>query len=329
MAPNVTLRQVKGIDQILNRQKLVISLINRSGGRVTRLHLVKQAFLLKENLDPRFAASFYGFVPYHSGPSSFTLYHELGSMASAGLVRFPSLRAVEITDDGDKATRHLEPGLEQEIERFQETYGQYGTNELVDLVYSRYPWYTTRSRRRGYSAIQPKEADYAVYTIGYEGMQVDEFLDLLLRSGIRRIIDVRRNAVSRRFGFAGSTLSSLARKMCVKYCHEPGVGVPTEWRDHLETAQDLSRLLQKYAGELLTDAEESVKRIDRWVVSEPSALMCMEADPARCHRSVLAQSVHKATGLSVKDLRWFDERDLSDHARSSHRDDLPTPVGGS
>lgn len=318
-----------GMNLMLNRQKLLIGLIDRSGERVTRLHLVKQAFLLKENLDPRLASSFYGFVPYQSGPFSFTLYHELGSMASAGLIRFPSLRAVELADDGVEAARALEPGLAEKLERFEVIYGRYGTNDLIDLVYANYPWYATRSRLRCYDAVETSQAGTAVYTVGYEGMQVDGFLNLLLHCGIRRIIDVRRNAVSRRYGFYGSTLSRLVRKVGIKYRHEPEVGVPSEWRGHLETAQDLGQLFQRYGRELLPHVEDSVGDITRLVVSEASVLMCAEADPARCHRSILAQSVHQATGLSVKDLRWYDGGNLSDHARSDYRDDLPASFGRS
>jgi len=68
---------------MLIRQKVILSLIDQMGnqspsgnhGKVSRLQLVKWAFLLENE---RKMKTFYQFVPYHYGPFSFTLYHELG-----------------------------------------------------------------------------------------------------------------------------------------------------------------------------------------------------------------------------------------------------------
>jgi len=289
---------------MLTRQKLIIALIKHSGGNTTRLRLVRQAFLLREYLSPCYARSFYQFIPYGYTPFSFTLYHELRNMVEAGLVALRSWCSVQLTDSGLEMPLNLDPALSGEFERFWADYGGYTVGELVDTVYEQYPWYALENIRIRREHTSQKETDCAVYSVGYEGMQVDGFLNLLLRSGIRQIIDVRRNAVSRVFGFHGSTLASLAERVGIGYRHMPRVGVPSAWRSHLDDEKDLDMLFTRYRDEVLPFAEDSVKSIASWMSSKPSTLMCMEADPSRCHRSVLAQSISDITGLAVSDLRW-------------------------
>ena len=85
---------------MLIRQKLIIALIKCSGGSTTRLKLVKQAFLLRQHLSPRYTHAFYQFLPYKYGPFSFTLYHELQKMIDSGLIELPSSNAIRLTDLG-------------------------------------------------------------------------------------------------------------------------------------------------------------------------------------------------------------------------------------
>ena len=311
---------------MLTRQRLIIALIKHSGGSTTRLKLVKQAFLLREHLSPCYARSFYQFIPYRYGPFSFTLYHELGNMVEAGLVVLHSSRAVQLTDIGLETPLNLDPALSGEFERFWANYGEYPVDELVDMVYDQYPWYALRSKRIEHHHISQKETDCAVYTIGYEGMQVDGFLNLLLRSGIRQIIDVRRNAISRVFGFYGSTLASLAKRVGIGYRHMPQVGVPSAWRSRLDDEKDIDMLFTRYRDEVLASAEDSVKNIASWMSSRPSTLMCMEVDPTRCHRSVLAESISDITGLTVSDLRWTNGDSVSNNACVDHGHDVSSSI---
>ena len=309
---------------MLIRQKLIIALIKCSGGSTTRLKLVKQAFLLRQHLSPRYTHAFYQFLPYKYGPFSFTLYHELQKMIDSGLIELPSSNAIRLTDLGLQTSLDLPPNLWKEFGRFWANYGQYPVNELTELVYAQHPWYATRSERNRHY-IPLKEAPYAVYTVGYSSMQVDGFLNLLLRSGIKQLIDVRRNAVSRVFGFYGSTLANLAKYVDIEYRHMPQVGIPSEWRACLDDQDDLDMLFNRYTEEVLNSAEDLVRDIASWMSSKPSTLMCMEVDPSRCHRSVLAESISDSTGLTVSDLRWPNGNRLSSNTCIDNGHDYPHP----
>lgn len=78
---------------------------------------------------------------------------------------------------------------------------------LLDHVHRHYPRFTINSGRE--QLAKCPEAQPAVHTAGYEGLTVGGFLDMLLRHGIGRVIDVRCNPVARRCGFHKSTLSPL------------------------------------------------------------------------------------------------------------------------
>ncbi|NLC15930.1 MAG: DUF488 family protein [Firmicutes bacterium] len=310
---------------MLIRQKLIIALIKCSGGSTTRLKLVKQVFLLRQHLSPRYTHAFYQFLPYKYGPFSFTLYHELQKMIDSGLIELPSSNAIRLTDLGLQTSLDLPPNLWKEFGRFWANYGQYPVNELTELVYAQHPWYATRSERNRHY-IPLKEAPYAVYTVGYSSMQVDGFLNLLLRSGIKQLIDVRRNAVSRVFGFYGSTLANLAKYVDIEYRHMPQVGIPSEWRACLDDQDDLDMLFNRYTEEVLNSAEDLVRDIASWMSSKPSTLMCMEVDPSRYHRSVLAESISDSTGLTVSDLRWPNGNRLSSNTCIDNGHDVSSSI---
>ena len=62
---------------MINRQRALIRFIANEGGRIKLLRLVKLSFLLRETAEEIPKSNLYDFIPYHYGPYSFTLNHEL------------------------------------------------------------------------------------------------------------------------------------------------------------------------------------------------------------------------------------------------------------
>src|SRR5690606_23222120 len=103
-------------------------------------------------------------------------------------------------------------------------------------VYSRFPWYAQNTERHDlvHKVVEPTPpAEPAAYTVGYEGKCIDGFLAGILRSGVRRIVDVRRNPISRKYGFAKSTLSRHLTYLGIGYLHMPELGIASEERADL------------------------------------------------------------------------------------------------
>jgi uncharacterized protein (DUF488 family) len=287
---------------MFSRQRAILRLVENEGGKISRLRLVKLAFLLsREPLGPR--ANVYEFVPYKRGPFSFTLYHELRSLERDGWLALQDEHNVEATHLATLETAFLDTPLLDRIDDISNRYRSVDTSTLIDDVYRAYPWFTLNSETLHKRAATRPTVSPAVYTVGYEGLMVDGLLDLLIRNGIRRLIDVRCNPIARRYGFHKSTIAKLCGNLDIEYVHFASLGIPSAWRLDLSDRASYERLFGRYEKEVLPRQHDSIKHVIELLTTKPSALMCMEADHHCCHRSRLATDIAARTSLPVKELR--------------------------
>ena len=280
------------------RQRVLLFMLEQADRQVGRLELTKWSFLLSHETPSRGGASFYEFLPYHFGPFSFCLHREAAKLVAAGLMEEPTEKTWRLTAPGRASAAGLRGRVKNDVERIVSRFGSQGVGRTVDYVYRRYPWFTVNSKRLRHGE-RPVAAP-GVYTAGYEGVSVDGFLNTLMRSGIQRVIDVRRNPVARRYGFHRSSLDRLCRAVAIDYAHFPELGIPGELRRDLTSEGDYSRLFDRYEAETLAEHTGAVAAVAELALEKPSALVCMEADPARCHRSRLAYALSRRTGLPVR-----------------------------
>jgi uncharacterized protein (DUF488 family) len=130
-----------------------------------------------------------------------------------------------------------------------------------------------------------------IFTIGYEGATMAEFLLALNQAGVERVIDVRALPLSRRPGFSKTPLRNALAEAGIEYVHLKALGTPAEGRAAARAGRqaDLERI---YAGQLeLPEAMAQGAQMLELAADRPSALLCMERDPAACHRSLLLNAV--------------------------------------
>lgn len=298
---------------MLNRQRALLAFISTAQAAgirgLGRAQLTKFAFLFRESVGAS-AGLTYEFVPYKFGPFSFALYRELDGLVAQGLVcetgddrpflSISSSSRDRVHSEADKLPRAAWPAL-------REVTGRYGTlkhDELLRTVYAAYPWYAQNTERPEL-ATKPlpskRTANCAAYTVGYEGKCIDGFLAGLLRKGIQQIVDVRRNPISRKYGFAKSTLMRNLANLGLKYVHIPELGVASEERADLSDAKAYEALLDRYEHSLPQKAVH-IDRVVELLHENASALLCMERDPSMCHRSRLAARAASVGGLEVSHL---------------------------
>jgi len=285
---------------MIEREKILLSLIENAPDRkMSRLQLVKLCFLIAQTWQKPTSTSVYKFLPYRFGPFSFTLYHELDDLIKIGAIE-------RIGDDvrrpGGMEPVDLNPYSRQMVQYASNRYGKMSIDALLDFVYGKYPWYTCKSdkvEKRGATVpvVPPK-----VYTSGYQGCQLDGFLNRLLKNGICRIIDVRCNPVSRQYGFHKQTLAKSANNVGIDYEHVADLGIPSALRANLESPDDYISLFARYRNEILPLHTDSINKVCNMIREKPSALVCQEADPKQCHRTVLAQVVSKHVHLKIEDI---------------------------
>lgn len=293
---------------MLRRQKAILAILTEAKEPVSATVLVKLAFLLRQETDFRDDSAFYDFLPYKFGPFSFQLYRELEALKRDGYVSTECDQlcvSERLRKDVLEKVRELPDEARSATAYVTRKYGRMKQRTLLRNVYTRYPRYASRSELSELTADlkfeEPKPGP-AVYTAGYQMNSVDRFLDRLLQVGIRVIVDVRANPVSRKYGFARSSLSGIAEKVGLKYVHLPRLGIPSASRVGLGSKASYKRLLDRYEKSTLPKREHDVKELAHDMERTPSVLVCMESDPESCHRSRLAQAVSDESGLRVRHL---------------------------
>ena len=137
-----------------------------------------------------------------------------------------------------------------------------------------------------------------LFTIGYEGREIDDFIARLKSNNINRLIDVREIAISRKKGFSKSALQAKLESENIEYVHIPSLGSPSAVRRKLKQDSDYKHFFSSYREHLsnnLTGIEEATQYIHGGL----SCIMCFERHPEYCHRSTVALTIKE---LSVSDL---------------------------
>lgn len=177
---------------------------------------------------------------------------------------------------------------------------RWSSKDVIEYVYRTYPSYTVNSKRERLKV--RRVAAPAVFTSGYEGLQIDGFLDRLVQTGIHRLIDVRNNPVARRYGFHKSTLQRLCGYLAIDYVHVPELGIVSAERRQLDTANDYLDLFERYEAITLARQHSATAKVASLMQEKPSVLVCMEAEALRCHRSRLANAIANLTGMEIVHL---------------------------
>jgi uncharacterized protein (DUF488 family) len=132
--------------------------------------------------------------------------------------------------------------------------------------------------------------------VGYEGQDVEGFIEALVAAETDILIDVRLTPISRKRGFSKRALALAVESAGMRYLHRPSLGNPKANRSGFSGSnEDLERARATYA-ELISAAPESQKTLDELAElarGSRLAFMCFEADQHRCHRDVVLAEIER------------------------------------
>ncbi len=152
----------------------------------------------------------------------------------------------------------------------------------------------TLERIREQSPIRGKSG---ICTIGYEGKSLEHYLNSLLKDGVSLLCDVRRNPLSRKYGFSKGVLSSSSEKLGIRYEHLRELGIESEKRQELKNQASFEKLFAYYEQASLPQQGAALARIRGWVSEgHRVALTCFELHPHRCHRRCVAEALERKFG---------------------------------
>jgi len=289
---------------MLRRQRTILKLLSTAAGALPATQLQKYIFLLREETFINHDSTFYEFVPYRFGPYSFAAQREIETLTAYGYVESAG-SSLRITALGRNEASKVDAETSRAVLGVVSNYGEKSLKSLLKDVYARYPSFAFNSELEGLipaGTTKPKTAPVAIYTIGYENRSVDGFLDSLVRAGIRRIIDVRANPVSRKYGFARSTLARLAGKLGLGYSHFPELGISSDRRKEAKTHSEFMELFTYYERQVLPARMAETAKLAELMKAAPSVLLCMEKEAVDCHRGRLATRMASLTNLSLVHL---------------------------
>lgn len=156
-----------------------------------------------------------------------------------------------------------------------------------------------------------------IWTIGHSTREIDDFVSLLKKNGIRVVADVRMFPGSRRYPqFGREALAKSLSEAGIRYEHFPELGGRRKTNPDSKNTAWRNESFRGYADYMETeDFRKGIKRLaDVAETSGPTAVMCAEAVWWRCHRSLISDYL-KAQGVEV--LHILDHNKVEPHPFTS------------
>lgn len=232
------------------RRKLILALLQMFDGQLEKIRLQKLLFLLSKNQEK----AEYGFIPYKYGCYSYSANADLTAMVTRGLLN-EDPKSFQKRDDINylKEIKPNDLKLLQDVKSF---YGSMDARALMRHTYINYPFYATRSEVaesilskeefEKVSRAKPVGHKTILFTIGYEGISLEEYLSRLLKNDVKVLVDVRNNPLSMKYGFSKNQLKKYCESIGIRYLHFPEVGIQSEQRQELSSQADYDKLFAIY-----------------------------------------------------------------------------------
>jgi len=151
-----------------------------------------------------------------------------------------------------------------------------------------------------------------IFTIGHSTRPIEEFLELLRANGVEQLMDIRTIPKSRHNPqFNGDALAATLRSAGIGYTHLKELGGLRHARRDSVNLGWRNASFRGFADYMQTpEFEAALEHAMRLAKERPSALMCAEAVPWRCHRSLVADAL-VVRGIRVMEI-------ISDAAPKEH-----------
>jgi len=290
--------------KIYYRQKIILTLLKENGGFLSRTDMQKLMFLftvMQEN-------PVYYFFPYKYGCYSFQLNKDLKTLCNYNLI--------EEKNEGwylnfqNDISYTLYPEDQSLLEKHLQNFGELKGKSLIRYVYKNYPYFAIKSEiAKDYLSKQdwkkvieakPQKFNFTLFTIGYEAKTLDQYLNKLIQEDIKVLFDVRKNPISRKFGFSKNQLKWGVEAIGIEYIHLPELGIESNQRKSLISLEDYQKLFDKYKKTtLLASTKDQDLIINVLNEKKRVALTCFEANPNFCHRLSLAESILEKYGKNL------------------------------
>lgn len=281
------------------RRKIILALIQTYEGKLEKITLQKLLFLFARMQEkPNFH-----FVPYKYGCFSFQANADLCTLAKYGLVTENNNEWIKTNStDYINLLKEKEKQILISVKQLFKSFKN--QKDLIRYTYLKYPYFAINSNmaqkiltQKEYKIVKKQKPvckKMALFTIGYEGITLEEYLNRLIQMDIKILCDVRKNPLSMKYGFSKKQLSNAVTNLGIKYIHFPEFGIESNMRKNLDTQQDYDRIFKIYKNQTIAKTKTSQEKVINLLKEyQRVALTCFEADISRCHRTHLADAITK------------------------------------
>jgi len=286
------------------RRKIILALLETWGGKLSNTKFQKTLFLFCQLQErPSF-----NFVPYKYGCFSFQSYIDRRALVFYGLL---AKDGYWHKIDTKKYYTELRDTDKEKMDNLKAQFGNFSQEQLIYYVYKNYPYYATKSEilEKYLNKIELKKVNeekntdnsYCLSTIGYEGISIDCYLNKLIKNNIKLVCDVRKNAISMKYGFSKNQLEEQLRKVSIDYIHIPELGIVSEKRKNLNSQLEFKKLFKWYEREILTQRDMYLEKLIKYLREfRRIALTCFEASHLNCHRHKLVNALNPKITFDYK-----------------------------
>lgn len=277
------------------RQRYVLALLNQIEDDGIQMTYLQKIVFLNEKVS---RSSYYDFIPYKYGPYSFQLAEDIETLCRNG--------QIYRDEKGFHARIPSEFGVIFSIPKER-------GKDLVRRAYREYPYYAMNSVILGELFSKEEIGRFqnnkmfqnnvpGLYTIGYEGKSLESFINILINNDIKVLCDVRKNPLSRKFGFSKSKLEHVLPSVNIVYISIPELGIESEKRADLSTDAAYKVLFDDYRNNINKKELFLRKLYDIYKDNKKIALMCYEKDSKMCHRHIIRDVLVERYGVRSVDL---------------------------
>jgi uncharacterized protein (DUF488 family) len=283
---------------VFYRRKIILALLQLFDGQLDKIRLQKLLFLFANKQ----AKAEYDFIPYKFGCYSYSANADMTAMVTRGFLNEDE-KSFEKKDKTDYL-KQLKPADLKLLQEVKAYYGKMSATALMKHTYINFPFYATRSEAaeniltkdelEKVTKAKRKGNKTVLFTIGYEGISLEEYLVRLLKNDVKILVDVRNNPLSMKYGFSKSQLKKYCASLGIDYVHIPEVGIQSDQRQELNTQSDYDKLFAVYRKNNLSKTTNSQYEILKLLKQHKRiALTCFEANICQCHRKHLAEAIEK------------------------------------
>jgi uncharacterized protein YwgA len=284
------------------RRKILLALLQLFDDRLEKIKLQKLLFLFTQ----RQTKGEYDFIPYKFGCYSFSANADLTTMTQKGILS--ETDNLFMLNDKTDYLQTLKDEDKKWLQEVKALYGKMNNNALMKYTYIHYPYWAINStiatnilsvsELEKVSESRPVSDKTILFTIGYEGISLEEYLNRLVKNNVKLLADVRNNPLSMKYGFSKSQLSRYCETLGIQYVHFREVGIQSEQRQKLNTQADYDNLFAVYRTTILKKTQATQNTIfDLLKRHQRIALACFEANIDQCHRKHLAEAIVRLPGF--------------------------------